>query len=94
VYATFLSRRRLNKPGSEKETWHIDIDLTGTDLDYVVGDSFGVFPANDHNLVTGVLAALDVPGDFPSATAPSASNSPTASRFRRRPTCCSSSSPT
>jgi sulfite reductase (NADPH) flavoprotein alpha-component len=65
VYATFLSRRRLNKPGSEKETWHIDIDLTGTDLDYGVGDSFGVFPANDHNLVTGVLAALDVPGDFP-----------------------------
>ena len=64
VYATFLSRRRLNKPGSEKETWHIDIDLTGTDLDYVVGDFFGVFPANDHNLVTGVLAALDVPGDF------------------------------
>ena len=47
VYATFLSRRRLNKPGSEKETWHIDIDLAGTDLDYVVGDSFGIFPAND-----------------------------------------------
>ena len=45
VYATFLSRRRLNKPGSEKETWHIDIDLAGTDLDYVVGDLFGVFPA-------------------------------------------------
>ena len=65
VYATFLSRRRLNKPGSEKETWHIDIDLAGTELDYVVGDSFGVFPANDHDLVTGVLAALDVPEDFP-----------------------------
>jgi sulfite reductase (NADPH) flavoprotein alpha-component len=65
VYATFLSRRRLNKPGSEKETWHIEIDLTGTDLDYVVGDSFGMFPANDHDLVAGVLAALDVPADFP-----------------------------
>jgi sulfite reductase (NADPH) flavoprotein alpha-component len=65
VYATFLSRRRLNKPGSEKETWHIDIDLTGTDLDYVVGDSFGIFPANDHDLVAAVLAALDVPADFP-----------------------------
>ena len=65
VYATFLSRRRLNKPGSEKETWHIDIDLAGTNLDYVVGDSFGVFPANDHDLVTGVLSALDVPEDFP-----------------------------
>jgi sulfite reductase (NADPH) flavoprotein alpha-component len=65
VYATFLSRRRLNKPGSEKETWHIDIDLAGTDLDYVVGDSFDVFPANDRDLVTGVLSALDVPEDFP-----------------------------
>jgi sulfite reductase (NADPH) flavoprotein alpha-component len=65
VYATFLSRRRLNKPGSEKETWHIDIDLAGTDLDYVVGDSFGIFPANDQYLVSAVLAALDVPGDFP-----------------------------
>ena len=65
VYATFLSRRRLNKPGSEKETWHIDIDLAGTDLDYVVGDSFGMFPANDHDLVAAVLAALDAPPDFP-----------------------------
>src|SRR4029077_4439395 len=25
--ATFVSRTRLNKPGSQKETWHIDIDL-------------------------------------------------------------------
>jgi sulfite reductase (NADPH) flavoprotein alpha-component len=65
VYATFLSRRRLNKPGSEKETWHIDIDLAGTDLDYVVGDSFGIFPANDHDLVEAVLAALNAPADFP-----------------------------
>jgi sulfite reductase (NADPH) flavoprotein alpha-component len=65
VYATILSRRRLNKPGSEKETWHVDIDLTGTDLDYVVGDSFGIFPANDHDLVEAVLAALNVPADFP-----------------------------
>ena len=64
VYATFLSRRRLNKPGSEKETWHIEIDLGGTALDYVVSDSFGVFPANDHDLVAGVLSALYVPPDF------------------------------
>ncbi len=65
VYATFLSRRRLNKPGSQKETWHIDIDLAGTDLDYVVGDSFGIFPANDPDLVDAVLAAIDAPPDFP-----------------------------
>jgi sulfite reductase (NADPH) flavoprotein alpha-component len=65
VDATFLSRRRLNKPGSEKETWHIDVDLTGSDLDYVVGDCLGVFPANDPDLVAAVLAALDAPPDFP-----------------------------
>jgi len=67
IYARFLSRRRLNKPGSEKETWHIDIDLAGTDLDYVVGDSFGMFPANDQDLVAAVLAAIEAPPDFPIA---------------------------
>jgi sulfite reductase (NADPH) flavoprotein alpha-component len=29
----FLSRRRLNAPGGEKETWHVEIDLTGTGID-------------------------------------------------------------
>jgi sulfite reductase (NADPH) flavoprotein alpha-component len=65
VYATFLSRRRLNKPGSEKETWHIEFDLAECNIDYVVGDSFGIFPANDPTLVEAVLAALDAPADFP-----------------------------
>ena len=67
IYARFLSRRRLNKPGSEKETWHIDIDLAGADLDYVVGDSFGMFPANDQDLIAAVLAAIEAPPDFPIA---------------------------
>ncbi|MGH6674351.1 MAG: sulfite reductase subunit alpha [Xanthobacteraceae bacterium] len=65
VSATFLSRRRLNKPGSQKETWHIDTDLAGTDLDYAVGDSLGIFPTNDPKLVDAVLAAIDTPPDFP-----------------------------
>jgi sulfite reductase (NADPH) flavoprotein alpha-component len=63
--ATFLSRARLNRPGSEKETWHIEIDLKGTALDYTVGDSFGLFPTNDPALVDAVLKALDAPPDFP-----------------------------
>jgi sulfite reductase (NADPH) flavoprotein alpha-component len=65
VHATFLSRRRLNKPGSQKETWHIDVDLAGSDLDYAVGDSFGVLPSNDPELVDTVIAAIDAPPDFP-----------------------------
>src|ERR1051325_1818885 len=42
VTVTFLSRRRLNKDGSHKETWHIELDLAGSSLDYIVGDSFGI----------------------------------------------------
>ncbi|MGA9197781.1 MAG: sulfite reductase subunit alpha, partial [Pseudolabrys sp.] len=63
--ATFLSRRKLNKAGSQKETWHIEFDLAETGLDYEVGDSFGIFPANDSALVDAVVAALDAPPDFP-----------------------------
>jgi sulfite reductase (NADPH) flavoprotein alpha-component len=56
--ATFLSRRLLNKAGSEKETWHIDFDLTGCGLDYVVGDSFGIFARNDLGHVDQIIALL------------------------------------
>jgi sulfite reductase (NADPH) flavoprotein alpha-component len=63
--ATFLSRYRLNKEGSQKETWHIEFDLAECGLDYEVGDSFGVFPANDPGLVDAVIEALDAPPDFP-----------------------------
>jgi sulfite reductase (NADPH) flavoprotein alpha-component len=56
--ANFLSRRLLNKPGSEKETWHIDFDLAGCGLDYVVGDSFGIFARNELGLVDQIIALL------------------------------------
>jgi sulfite reductase (NADPH) flavoprotein alpha-component len=65
VEAVFASRTRLNKPGSEKETWHIEFDLTGSGLAYAVGDAFGIFPSNDPALVDAVIAALDAPPDFP-----------------------------
>jgi sulfite reductase (NADPH) flavoprotein alpha-component len=58
VPATFVSRRLLNKSGSEKETWHIDFDLTGCGLDYVVGDSFGIFARNDLGHVDQIIALL------------------------------------
>ena len=61
----FLSRTRLNKSGSEKETFHIEIDLNGTGLHYRVGDSFGLFPTNDPASVDAVIKALDAPPGFP-----------------------------
>ena len=60
----FHSRTRLNKPGSEKETWHIELDLAETGLDYAVGDSFGLYPSNDPALVDAVITAIHAPADF------------------------------
>jgi sulfite reductase (NADPH) flavoprotein alpha-component len=65
VTATVVTRVRLNKPGSEKETWHVEFDLTESGLEYVVGDSFGIMPVNDPALVDAVIGALDAPPDFP-----------------------------
>jgi sulfite reductase (NADPH) flavoprotein alpha-component len=65
VNATVVTRVRLNKPGSEKETWHVEFDLTESGLDYVVGDSFGIMPVNDPALVDAVIKALDAPAGFP-----------------------------
>ena len=67
VAITFISRTRLNKTGSNKETWHIDLDLGETGIDYAVGDSLGVFPRNDPALVDAVIAAIGAPPDFPIA---------------------------
>src|SRR6202043_3387571 len=58
VPATFVSRRLLNRAGSEKETWHIDFDVSGCGLDYVVGDSFGIFARNDLGHVDQIIALL------------------------------------
>jgi sulfite reductase (NADPH) flavoprotein alpha-component len=54
----FLSRRKLNGEGSEKETYHVEFDLSGSGADYVAGDSFGVFAANDARLADAVIALI------------------------------------
>src|SRR3954453_20648497 len=58
VAATFLSRSLLNKGASEKETYHVEFDLSESRLDYVVGDSFGVFARNELGLVDQIIALL------------------------------------
>jgi sulfite reductase (NADPH) flavoprotein alpha-component len=62
--AVLLSRTRLNKPGSGKETWHIEFDLSAADLDYRVGDALGIFPMNDPALADAVIAALHASTEF------------------------------
>jgi sulfite reductase (NADPH) flavoprotein alpha-component len=61
--ATMLVNRRLSGPESEKDTRHFELDLTGWGLSFEVGDSVGVCPTNDPDLVDGIIRALGVTGD-------------------------------
>lgn len=60
--ATLLVNRRLSLEGSEKETRHYEISLTGSNLRYEVGDSLGIFPSNCPRFVDELLAALKLGG--------------------------------
>ncbi|MEP6778006.1 MAG: sulfite reductase subunit alpha [Chthoniobacterales bacterium] len=60
--ARTLVNRRLN-PGSEKDTRHIELDLTGSGLSYEVGDSMAVYPSNDPALLDEIIHALGATGD-------------------------------
>ncbi|MGA0849064.1 MAG: sulfite reductase subunit alpha, partial [Chthoniobacterales bacterium] len=61
--ARLTKTRRLTAPGSGKETLHFEVSLAGSGLAYEVGDSLGVFPANDPAEVDAVLAAAGLTGD-------------------------------
>jgi sulfite reductase (NADPH) flavoprotein alpha-component len=47
----------LNDRGSNKETYHIEIEADG--LEYQCGDSIGILAENDEQLVTAIIAATN-----------------------------------
>src|SRR5881398_844490 len=61
--ARMLVNRRLSGPESEKDTRHFELDLTGWGLSFEVGDSVGVCPTNDPDLVDAIIRALGATGD-------------------------------
>jgi sulfite reductase (NADPH) flavoprotein alpha-component len=61
--ATVVVNRKLTGLGSNKDTRHIEISLSGSGLAYEVGDSLGVFPRNDLELVEGILKNQGFAGD-------------------------------
>jgi sulfite reductase (NADPH) flavoprotein alpha-component len=61
--AKLKENRLLNKPGSHKETRHLVIDISGSDLHYKVGDSLGVFPTNRTSEVDEIIHRLGVSGN-------------------------------
>ncbi len=61
--ATLTVNRQLTEEGSNKDTRHLEIALSGSGLAYEVGDSLGVFPKNDTDLVEGILKNQSFSGD-------------------------------
>src|SRR3981081_705937 len=55
--------RSLCGAGSDKDTRHFEIDLTGWGLSYEVGDSMTVWATNDPALVNEILKAICAGGD-------------------------------
>ena len=54
--ATVVGVRPVTKPGSAKETIHIDYSLEGSGMSYITGDDLDVFPCNDPALVDELIA--------------------------------------
>lgn len=60
--ASIKERFALTKKGSPKNTQHLVLDIRGSGISYQVGDSVGVYPKHDADLVDKTLRALRATG--------------------------------
>ncbi|HEY2416165.1 MAG TPA: sulfite reductase subunit alpha [Pirellulaceae bacterium] len=60
--ARLVSSTQLTHPEAPKDTRHVVIDLLDSGLKYEPGDSLGILPQNDQDLVSAVLDLLDLTG--------------------------------
>jgi sulfite reductase (NADPH) flavoprotein alpha-component len=72
--ARLLKSVNLNRPGSDKATHHIEIDLNPDGPAYEVGDSLGIYPTNCNDLVSEIVEALGAQGHEPVETQGGASS--------------------
>ena len=59
-FAPVLHVENLNGEGSAKEVNHVEILLSGSGLEYEVGDALGLWPSNDPLIVEEILALTGV----------------------------------
>lgn len=60
--SSIKERYSLSKTGSKKETIHLVLDLKDSGLTYEVGDSVGIYPKHDQELVEKTLLAMRATG--------------------------------
>ena len=61
--AKITERFVLNKEGSTKKTYHITLDLSGSNVSYSPGDAVGIYPENPLKEVNALLKALNQSGN-------------------------------
>jgi sulfite reductase (NADPH) flavoprotein alpha-component len=61
--AILKTNRVLNRPGSAKETRHLEIVLEGSGLEYEVGDALGVAPTNCPDFLREILDSAGLDGE-------------------------------
>lgn len=59
-YAEILEKINLNMTGSNKATYHLELSLEGSGIQFAPGDSLGVFPTNNIDLVEAILKELNI----------------------------------
>jgi sulfite reductase (NADPH) flavoprotein alpha-component len=61
--AEITERVRLTGSRSTSDTWHVELSLAGSGIEYEPGDSLGFVPTNDPALVDAVLDASGLTGN-------------------------------
>lgn len=56
--AEILENLNLNGRGSKKETRHLELSLEGSNLEFEPGDSLGIYPENDTELVDTLIVEM------------------------------------
>ena len=60
--AELLANQKITGHGSSKDVRHIELNLEGSGMDYLPGDSLGVMPLNPPELVESLLESLRLKG--------------------------------
>lgn len=57
--AEIMENLNLNADGSNKETRHLELSLEGSNFEFEPGDSLGIFPENEAELVDGLINEMN-----------------------------------
>jgi len=61
--ASVLLKQRITASNTDKNIFHVELDLEGSGLHYHPGDSLGVWPTNNAELIQSIISTLGLDGE-------------------------------